>query len=90
MKLSVEIFKLVEDGKKESLGHIWTDGKRVSYAPEDPILKGIVGDIVYDYSTDSPLDNEITAKGNPEKFVRMLCYRYKSPFFWATRAQEEK
>lgn len=83
MRLSSNIMQ-AKSGKNIHIGEIWTNGRKVFFAPADnDILKSIVADTV-----SGPGGTNYSAKDNPVDFVRYLPMQYRDTLY-ATEAKEE-
>jgi hypothetical protein len=85
--LCVKIYRM--QAKPEVIGELRFDGKRVKTAKakdqqDAKLLKRLLRRPAI---LRGGLVNDVFAKDNPERFLRLLCQTYRSHFFWASEAE---
>jgi hypothetical protein len=77
MRMTVGVYAPNPQGQVGKVGEIQYDGKRITVKPADnPMLKRIATTPLKLLGQEKPVD----AKREPEKFMRRLHERYRSPY----------
>jgi hypothetical protein len=86
--LCVKIYRMMP-AKPELIGELRFDGKRVTTAKakdqqDAKLLKRLLERPAIQRVG---LVNDVFAKDNPARFLRLLCETYRSHYFWASEAE---
>ena len=82
MKLTVDIYALNRDAEDVKVGEILFDGKRITAAGEEPLMKRIASVPIVAKGERIDPDKE------PERFVRNLWQEYRSPYLRAMKPRD--
>jgi hypothetical protein len=81
--MHVLVYGLDRQGKKRLHGVIRQEGKTLRAEPDSPLLRRLLARPLW------TAEGEVTADGEPERFLEALHQTYRGSYLWVTPPQED-